>query len=378
MTQSVLDLTCELVSRPSVTPNDAGCQKALRKRLETAGFDCEDMQFGEVRNLWARHGAGKPLFALLGHTDVVPSGNIDRWTSHPFTPEIRNDYLYGRGAADMKSGVAAMVVAAERFVRHHPNHVGSIALIITSDEEGIAEEGTKRVIQTLTERSVSIDYCVVGEPSSHEKIGDTVRVGRRGSLTGTVRVLGKQGHVAFPETTPNPIHSTAKVLAGLAGRSWDKGNEHFPPTSFQIANIRSGTGAANVIPGELHADFNFRFNTEQTPEKLQAEVEKAFRNLLPALDVDIDWHLSGHPFLCRDGQLLATVQDSIQDRLGYKPKLSTGGGTSDGRFVAPTGAEVVELGPVNESIHGIDERVRVADLEILVDLYIAILMRLLT
>ena len=360
-----------------MTPEDAGCQTVLRRRLEASGFHCEDMQFGDVQNLWARHGSGKPLLALAGHTDVVPTGRIDRWSSHPFTPEIRDDYLYGRGAADMKSGIAAMVVAGERLVHEYPNHGGSIAYLITSDEEGIAEHGTKRVIQELTERSERIDYCVVGEPSSHREIGDTVRVGRRGSLTGTVSVIGKQGHVAFPKSTPNPIHATAKVFAELVDKSWDEGDEHFPPSTFQIANIRSGTGAANVIPGELCANFNFRFNTQHTPEKLQAVVEDAFKELAPTLDVSFDWHLSGFPFLCPKGRLLASVQDSIRDRMGYEPMLSTGGGTSDGRFIALTGAEVVELGPVNETIHSIDERVRVADLELLADLYGATMTRLL-
>ena len=375
--EPVLDLTRQLVARPSLTPDDAGCQEILWQRLLAAGFECETLRYGDVTNLWARLGQDPPLMALAGHTDVVPTGKIERWSSHPFSPETRGGFLFGRGTADMKAGLAAMTVAAERWARKRSDRNGSLAMLITSDEEGEAVDGTKRVIEELSSRGVEIAYCIVGEPSSFQRLGDQVRIGRRGSLTGRLDVMGRQGHVAFPERTPNPIHATAPLLGALANRVWDRGNASFPATSFQIANVHSGTGAENVIPGELTADFNFRFNTEQTPAALQEEVETALRPLSSKFQVELDWSLSGMPFLCCRGKLLEAVRESVLEHVGINPRLSTSGGTSDGRFIARTGAEVVELGPVHKTIHGIDECVRIADLPMLADIHFSVIERLL-
>jgi len=369
------ELTCQLIARPSITPNDAGCQTILAQRLAKLGFKAEPMPYGEVSNLWLRRGQARPLFVFAGHTDVVPSGPLEQWRSPPFEPAVRDGNLYGRGAADMKGGVAAMVTACEAFVTEHPNHNGSIALLITSDEEGPAVEGTRHVIDTLERRGEKIDFCLVAEPSSEELLGDTIKYGRRGSLTGMLRVHGIQGHVAHPHRADNPVHRIVPVLVALVQTEWDRGNEHFPSTSFQISNINAGTGADNVIPGALDVIFNFRFSTAVT----QSELEQRVEALLDAHDLryDLEWRLSGEPFLTESGELVAATRAAIREVTGLEAKLSTAGGTSDGRFIAPTGAQVIELGPVNASIHKIDEYVRVADLDALSRIYVAILARLL-
>lgn len=371
-----LDLLKALIARRSVTPDDAGCQQLIGERLERLGFAAEPMPSGDVSNLWLRRGGERPLFAFAGHTDVVPPGPLEKWRNPPFEPTARDGNLYGRGAADMKGGVAAMVTACEAFVSEHPNHKGSIALLITSDEEGPATEGTKHVIDTLKQRGEKIDWCLVGEPSSEERLGDTIKNGRRGSLTGRLRVHGSQGHVAHPHRADNPVHRFAPVLAELTQTEWDRGNGYFPPTGFQISNINAGTGADNVIPGELYVIFNFRFSTAVTQEQLKQRVEA----LLGAHGVryDLNWVLSGQPFLNPSGELVAATRDAIREITGLETKLSTAGGTSDGRFIAPTGAQVIELGPVNASIHKIDEHVRVPDLEALSRIYTKILAGLLT
>ena len=371
----VLDLCAALVRRASVTPDDAGCQDLLRARLEALGFECRSMRFDEVDNLWAVRGAAGPLFVFAGHTDVVPTGPESAWTSPPFEPSQRDGYLYGRGAADMKASLAAMVVATERFVADHPDHSGRIGFLITSDEEGPAVNGTRAVMRALTDAGESIDFCVVGEPSSGEALGDTVRIGRRGSLNGALTVLGVQGHVAYPQLADNPIHRLAPALAELAATRWDDGNEHFPPTSFQASNIAAGTGAGNVVPGELTLDFNFRFSTEQTATGLERRVAEILDR--HGLRYELTWSLSGEPFLTGAGRLIDATCQAIEAVAGYRPELSTSGGTSDGRFIAPAGAEVVELGPDNATIHKIDERVAVAQLEPLAAMYLGILERLL-
>jgi len=373
----VFDLTCDLISRSSETPDDGGCQQLIAERLKTTGFSINHLPFGPVSNMWARTGGGEPLVVFAGHTDVVPPGPINQWKSLPFQPSVHGQYLYGRGAADMKSSLAAMVVATERFLLGHPDHAGSIGFLITSDEEGEARDGTVKVIDYLEKQGTQIDMCVVGEPSSAEKIGDVVRVGRRGSLNGLVRFIGEQGHVAYPDQTRNPIHAAITALAQLVTRDWDSGNEHFPPTTFQISNMSAGTGAENVIPGELHARFNFRFNTEQNDQTLKEIVENRLLHIDPGFEVTFDWRLSGQPFLTKQGRLLEAVQAAIRNVASLEPELSTSGGTSDGRFIAPTGAEVVELGPVNASIHKINERVLIDDLEPLARMYEHILFRLL-
>lgn len=378
---AVCDLTCELIHRVSVTPDDAGCQTVIAERLARAGFAIERLRYGEVDNLWATHGAEGPVCVFLGHTDVVPSGPVEAWTSPPFEATLRDGRLYGRGAADMKSGVAAMVVALEAFVRAHPDHSGVIALLLTSDEEGMSIDGVRRVAEELRRRGQRIDWCMVGEPSSHERLGDRIRVGRRGSLTGRLRVQGEQGHVAYPEKARNPIHAFASALAQLTAMRWDEGDDAFPPTSFQISNLNAGTGADNVIPGELRAVFNFRFGTASTAASLRERVEK----ILHDHSVDLadgasrlDWWLSGEPFLTRAGALRDATVASIAEHCGIEqPQASTGGGTSDGRFIAPFGAEIVELGPVNASIHKVDEQIALEELERLPGLYLAIIERLL-
>lgn len=381
MTSPVLDLASELIHRPSLTPDDAGCQAVIAERMARAGFSIERMRYGDVDNLWATHGSGGPVLVLLGHTDVVPSGPVDAWASPPFAPTIRNGRLYGRGAADMKSGVAAMVVALVEFVRAHADHAGTVALLLTSDEEGASIDGVRHVAVELRRRKQPIDWCLVGEPSSRERLGDLMRIGRRGSLTGRLQVRGVQGHVAYPEKARNPIHVFATALAELIATRWDEGDAAFPPTSFQLSNLNAGTGADNVIPDDLRAVFNFRFGTASTSAALRTRVEDilARHGIMLGPDASrLDWWLSGEPFLTPAGALRAATLAAIGEHCGIEaPELSTGGGTSDGRFIAPLGAEVIELGPVNASIHKIDEHVALDDLERLPGLYRAIVERLL-
>jgi succinyl-diaminopimelate desuccinylase len=374
-TSPTLDLAMELISRRSVTPEDDGCQELMISRLEKLGFRIERLPFEEVTNLWARRGDSGPLFCFAGHTDVVPSGPEEQWQFPPFEPRIEEGYLCGRGAADMKGSLAAFITAVERFVANHPDHQGSIALLITSDEEGPFINGTTRVIDHLEARNEKIDWCIVGEPSSTEKVGDVIKNGRRGSLSGTLKVRGIQGHVAYPHLVRNPIHEAAPALAELAATVWDEGNEFFPPTSFQISNINAGTGATNVVPGHVDIAFNFRFSTEVTADELKVRVREILDR--HGLEWDIDWILSGNPFLTAAGSLVDAARESIRSVMGYETELSTSGGTSDGRFIAPTGAQVLELGPCNATIHKINERVRASDLDDLSHLYENILARLL-
>lgn len=372
---AVLALAKDLISRQSVTPLDEGCQTLMAERLAKAGFTIESMVFEDTTNMWARKGTDAPLFCFAGHTDVVPVGDLNRWHTPPFDPVVIDGYLHGRGAADMKGSLAAMLVATERFVAKHPDHQGSIAFLITSDEEGPFINGTTRVIDTLEARNEKITWSLVGEPSSTHKLGDIVKNGRRGSLTGNLTVKGIQGHVAYPHLADNPIHRAAPALDELAKMKWDNGNEFFPPTSFQIANINGGTGASNVIPGALEVMFNFRYSTEVTAEILIKRV----LNILDAhgLDYEIDWVFNGLPFLTGDGPLLEATKAAIKQVTGLDTDPQTSGGTSDGRFIAPTGAQVIELGPVNATIHKVNECVKVADLELLTDCYEAILEHLL-
>ena len=371
----VLELTKALVARASITPEDAGCQELMIGRLEAIGFRVERMRFGEVDNFWARRGTGGPLLCFAGHTDVVPTGPAEAWRSAPFEPTERDGCLWGRGTADMKASLAAMVVACEEFIAARPEPSGSIAFLITSDEEGPAKDGTKAVIEALEARGEKIDWCLVGEPSSRERLGDMLRIGRRGSLSGDLLVQGVQGHVAYPESAVNPLHQLAPVLAELVSLQWDAGNDSFPPTSFQLTNLHSGTGFRNVIPGSAELKFNIRYSTEQTFEGLQARIHAVLDR--HGLDYRIDWRDAGRPFLTRQGKFLEAVRAVVREVAGVDPELSTGGGTSDGRFIAPTGAAVVELGPLNASIHKIDEHVRIADLEPLKDLYLGVLRHLL-
>lgn len=371
-----LELARDLISRASVTPEDAGCQALMQQRLQAIGFATEDLPFGEVKNFWARRGDNAPLVVFAGHTDVVPTGPLQDWTSDPFSPEIRDGLLYGRGAADMKGSLAAMVTACEAFVEAHPDHQGSIGFLITSDEEGPSINGTVKVVEHLVNNGVKIDMCLVGEPSSTKQLGDVVKNGRRGSLNGKLTVHGKQGHVAYPQLAINPIHLAAPALAELAAIEWDQGNNHFPPTSFQISNIHSGTGAENVVPGELQAMFNLRYSTELTEQQIRERVCKVLDQY--GLNYDIDWRLSGEPFLTPEGELLDAAQRAIRDVAGIETELSTSGGTSDGRFIAPTGAQVLELGPVNATIHQVDECVAVEALDRLSDIYTVMLENLLT
>ena len=371
----VLDLACELIARPSVTPADAGCQQMVAQRLQRAGFACEHLRFGEVDNLWATHGEGGPVLVLLGHTDVVPPGPREAWASDPFAPEIRDGVLHGRGAADMKGSVAAFVVALERFVAAHPGHPGTVALLLTSDEEGDAIDGVRKVADLFRERGQRIDWCITGEPSSKATLGDLLRIGRRGTLSATLSVHGIQGHVAYPEQARNPIHQALPALAELAARRWDEGFEGFPPTSLQISNIHAGTGANNVIPGELQLLFNLRYNPHWTAARLEAECEAVLR--AHGLDHTLRWHRGGEPFHTPEGPLRAAARAVLAEFADAPPDESTGGGTSDARFIAPLGAQCIEIGPVNASIHKVDEHVRVADLERLPDLYLGLLQRLL-
>ncbi|QCO67469.2 succinyl-diaminopimelate desuccinylase [Luteimonas yindakuii] len=371
----VVELTCELIARPSVTPDDAGCQAMLAEHLSRAGFACEHLRFGAVDNLWATHGRGGPVLVLLGHTDVVPPGPREAWASDPFVPEIRDGLLYGRGAADMKSGVAGFVVAAERFVAAHPDHPGTLALLLTSDEEGDAIDGVRRVAEHFRQDGQRIDWCITGEPSSTAVLGDLLRVGRRGSLSATLAVRGVQGHVAYPQLARNPVHEALPLLAELTARLWDDGYESFPPTSLQVSNIHAGTGATNVVPGTLEVQFNLRFNPHWTADRLISEIESMC--VRHGLDHQLSWHRSGEPFHTPEGPLRAAAREVLAAFAGAAPEESTGGGTSDARFIAPLGAQCIEIGPVNASIHKVDEHVRVADLEALPGLYLAIIERLL-
>ena len=375
---AVLQLTCDLIARPSITPADAGCQDLIATRLQQAGFAIEHLRFGEVDNLWATHGncdGDGPVLVLLGHTDVVPPGPREAWSSDPFVPEVRDGLLFGRGAADMKGSVAAFVVALERFVAAHPDHAGTVALLLTSDEEGDAIDGVRKVAGLFRERGQRIDWCITGEPSSKELLGDLLRVGRRGSLSATLVVRGVQGHVAYPEKARNPIHQALPALAELAARRWDAGYETFPPTSLQISNLQAGTGANNVIPGEATVLFNLRYNPHWDAARLQGECEAVLRR--HGLDFEVAWHRSGEPFHTPEGALRSAACEVLAQVAGRAPEESTGGGTSDARFIAPLGAHCIEVGPVNASIHKVDEHVRVADLEALPDLYLRLIERLL-
>lgn len=375
MTQT-LDLLKDLIRRESVTPNDAGCQDLIASRLTPLGFHDERLDFNDTQNIYLKRGTNKPLFVFLGHTDVVPTGKLESWDSPPFEPTIRDGQLYGRGAADMKGGVAAFITAVERFIAKHPDHQGSIAVMLTSDEEGIATNGVVKVVEVLEQRNEKIDWCLVGEPSSDKKIGDVIRVGRRGSLCAKLTVQGVQGHVAYPELADNPIHRFAPALKALTDEVWDNGNAFFPPTSLQVSNIHSGTGAENIIPASLEVQFNLRFCTELTEDMIKQRVHAIFDK--HGLNYDVEWRLSGNPFLTKSGALIEAAHAAIKTVTGFETVDDTGGGTSDGRFIAPTGAEVLELGPLNASIHKINEHIGVADLEILSDIYEQMLVLLLS
>ena len=367
MTSATFELARDLISRVSITPNDGGCQDVLAHRLARLGFTIERMRFGDVDNLWARRGSSQPLVCFAGHTDVVPTGPLDQWHSAPFLPTVRDGVLYGRGAADMKSSIAAFITAIEAFLAAHPDHPGSIALLITSDEEGVAVNGTVKVVDALRARSEMLDYCIIGEPSSVTLLGDTMKNGRRGSLSAELLVRGVQGHIAYPHLSRNPIHQFAPVLAELSAAKWDGGNEYFPPTTWQVSNITAGTGATNVIPGELRVSFNFRFSTASTVEGLKARVLEVLDR--HGLDYALTWSVSGRPFLTPKGKLVESLSRAVKTVTGRSPELSTSGGTSDGRFIADICREVVELGPINASIHKLDEHIVLADLEALSRIY---------
>ena len=372
---TTLELTKQLIARASVTPDDQDCQKLIAERLHAIGFELEHHRFGEVDNLWARRGRQQPLFVFAGHTDVVPPGPVEQWQYDPFTPTISGSTLYGRGAADMKSSIAAMICACEKFIAANPDHKGSIAFLITSDEEGDAIDGTVKIVELLQQRNEKIDWCLVGEPTSTDTVGDVVKNGRRGSLSGTLKVIGTQGHIAYPQLADNPIHRLAPALNDLVNEQWDKGNNFFPPTSFQISNINAGTGANNVIPGSVDILFNLRFSTEITQDQIRERIEQ----ILDAheLNYELAWALSGNPFLTAEGKLIDATRAAIKNVRQLDTELSTSGGTSDGRFIAPTGAQVIELGPVNASIHKIDENIDLDELEQLTGIYHEILMQLL-
>jgi len=379
---SALRLAEALIARPSITPDDAGCQELLKSRLAALGFDCQSIVCGpsefRVTNLWAvRRGRRPgPTLAFAGHTDVVPTGPLAQWTSEPFVPSHRGGRLYGRGAADMKSSIAAMTVAVEGFVRAVPDHTGAIMLLITSDEEGPSVDGTARLVELLKARGERLDMCIVGEPTSVETLGDMIKNGRRGTLSGKLRVIGVQGHVAYPQLANNPIHHFAPALAELVSTEWDRGNDHFPPTTFQVSNIHAGTGVGNVIPGEAVVDFNFRFSTESTADELMARVQALLAR--HAVEHELAWTLGGRPFLTTPGTLTDAVSAAVEAVCGHRPVLSTTGGTSDGRFIATICPQVIELGPRNASIHKIDEHVEAADIDRLADIYRGVLDRLLT
>ncbi|MFZ3321120.1 MAG: succinyl-diaminopimelate desuccinylase [Usitatibacter sp.] len=367
MKNETLELARALIRRRSVTPEDAGCQQLIAERLVPLGFTAEEFRCNDVVNLWIRHGTAKPLVVLAGHTDVVPPGPLEKWHSDPFEPTVRDGNLYGRGAADMKTSIAAFVTAMERFVAEHPSHPGSIALLVTSDEEGPSVDGTVRVVEALKARGETIDYCIVGEPSSVERFGDTVKNGRRGSLTGRLVVQGVQGHVAYPHRAKNPVHLVAPAVAELASTQWDRGNEYFPPTTWQVSNIHAGTGAQNIIPGTAEVDFNFRFSTASTPETLKARVGQILDR--HGLDYSIDWTLGGKPFLTPRGKLVTTLVRAIEKVTGVKPEINCTGGTSDGRFIIDICPEVAEFGPVNRSIHKVNEAVALDEIEPLAEVY---------
>ena len=374
---ATLELCQQLIEQQSVTPEDANCQQIMADRLSAIGFDIENLPFEDVKNLWARKGNSGPLVVFAGHTDVVPAGNEKDWTYPPFKATLAdNGYLYGRGAADMKGSLAAMVTATENFVQAYPDFKGSIAFLITSDEEGIAKNGTVKVVETLEARQEKIDYCIVGEPSSTDKLGDIIKNGRRGSLSAKLTITGQQGHVAYPHLASNAIHNAAPFIDQITQQVWDQGNDYFPPTTFQISNIHAGTGANNVIPGKIVIDCNFRFSTEMTVEILQERFEALLKQL--NIDYEVDWHLSGQPFITEKGKLVNAASEAIHQVMGYETELSTAGGTSDGRFIAPTGAQVVELGPVNATIHQVDECVKIDDLDKLSEIYQQTLTNLLT
>ena len=370
-----LELAKSLISKASVTPDDKGCQSIMIERLKKIGFEIHPLKFGDVDNFWATRGNGGPLFAFAGHTDVVPAGNEDAWNTAPFEPTIKDGYLYGRGAADMKGGLASMVTATENFVKENPNHNGTIAFLITSDEEGVAINGTVKVMDYLKENNQKIDFCLIGEPSSSAILGDVIRNGRRGCLNGSLTVKGKQGHIAYPQLANNPIHLVAPALNQLCDEEWDNGNEHFPATSLQISNIHSGYGVTNVIPGELEVLFNFRYSTETTHELLQKRVVEILDDY--DFEYSIDWQHSGFPFLTPKGRLVDACAEAISNVKSIEPELSTSGGTSDGRFIAQEGTQVVELGPVNATIHQVNESVLVQDLEDLSRIYSKVLTKIL-
>lgn len=375
MHSPTLDLACALIARPSVTPRDAGCQELVAARLAPLGFAVEPMRFGEVDNLWARRGNSSPVVVFAGHTDVVPTGPREQWTSDPFTPAIRDGKLYGRGAADMKSSIAAFTTAVEAFIAAHPDHRGSIAFLLTSDEEGPAVDGTARAVEALRARGERLDYCIVGEPTAADRFGDTIKNGRRGSLSGRLVVRGIQGHVAYPQLARNPVHQAAPALAELAATEWDRGNEFFPATTWQISNLHAGTGAGNVIPGALEVDFNFRFSTASTVDGLQSHVQAILDRF--GLEYDLDWTVGAEPYLTEAGRLVDAVSRAVERVTGTRPGLSTTGGTSDGRFLATLSPEVVEIGPVNATIHKLNECVAVEDVERLHRVYHEILVNLL-
>ncbi len=370
-----LDLLKTLIERESVTPEDAGCQQLISQRLEKLGFTTEHLDFADTLNIWSRRGTEPPLFTFLGHTDVVPPGPLEQWHTPPFKAVVKDGKLYGRGAADMKGSIAAFITALERFIAEHPQHKGSIAIMLTSDEEGIATHGVVKVVEVLEQRHEKIDWCLVGEPSSHQKLADIIRVGRRGSLCAKLTVKGIQGHVAYPDIADNPIHSFAPAMKTLTEEIWDNGNEFFPPTSFQISNFNSGTGAENIIPGHAEVLFNFRFSTESDEQTLKQRTHAILDQY--DFDYEIEWRLSGNPFLTQPGELTEAVHQAINSVTAYDTQDDTGGGTSDGRFIAPTGSQVIELGPINETIHKVNENVDIQDLETLSDIYQAVLMNLL-
>jgi len=374
---ATLELTQDLIARNSVTPADAGCQEVMGRRLAALGFEVESLRFGSVENLWAKRHGGEPgpVVCFAGHTDVVPTGPLEEWRTNPFVPTIRDGVLFGRGAADMKSGLAAMITATEEFVRQHPHYRGTLAFLITSDEEGPSVDGTKRVVETLNARGERIDYCIVGEPSSEKALGDTIKIGRRGSLSGRLTVHGVQGHVAYPHFAENPVHTLAPALAELTARTWDTGNEHFQPTTFQISNLNAGTGAPNVIPGELKARFNLRYSPVQTVDGLKDIVESILGQ--HRVRYSLEWYVSGEPFYTPPGELSNAAVEAVREVTGAAPKLSTGGGTSDGRFIAPMSAQVVEIGVTNATIHKVNEGIRLEEIDLLHRVYAGLLTRLL-
>lgn len=370
-----IELTKELIRRASITPDDAGCQDLIAERLTRSGFNATRLRYNQVDNLWLQHGEGQPVFMMLGHTDVVPAGPVEDWNTDPFSATIEDGMIFGRGAADMKGSVAAIVTTLERFVQQHPDHKGSLCLLLTSDEEGKAIDGTRKVIDYLDQQNIKIDWCLVGEPTAQKQVGDTIKIGRRGTLSASLKVHGIQGHVAYPQIARNPIHLAMPALNELCNTVWDHGNEYFPPTGFQISNINAGTGADNVIPGTVEIMFNFRYSTVFNEQELIDNVLEVLNRF--QLNYDIDWYSSGIPFLTESGPLLDAIKSAIHEVTGQETITSTDGGTSDGRFIAPTGAEVVELGPVNETIHKVNECVGIADLEKLADIYLNILERML-